>query len=215
MEFTKEMIRGTETYRSIKIKKEVKIILYEKPKEQKPLQEKDARKNVEVVIREKIKRDSQRISQLKKEEEKEHPFAEFFKTQRFPAKKAPLLQIHEPRLPLTVRYLRPVPTSKKVDIGKLNTLVRDPLVRIIECNGPNEKIVVIGTMGRKNTKIILNKEEIENIIRKFSEAAKIPVHEGIFKVVVGRMILNAIVSEVIGSKFIIRKMPGSPVYLGE
>ncbi|KKM17122.1 hypothetical protein LCGC14_1678880 [marine sediment metagenome] len=69
--------------------------------------------------------------------------------------------------------------------------------------------------NKKNIDLEMKRNAIENIIRKFSGASKIPVHGGMFKVVVGRMILNAIVSEVIGSKFIIKKMPGSPVYLGK
>jgi len=65
-------------------------------------------------------------------------------------------------------------------------------------------------MGTKRTNIILNKEEIDQIIKKFSETAKIPLYEGIFRVVVGKLILSAIISDVIGSKFIIKKMMYSP-----
>ena len=97
-----------------------------------------------------------------------------------------------------------------IDLGKLHPLIRDPLVKVIECNGPDEKIIVIGAMGRKNTKIILTKEEINNTINKFSEAAKIPVHEGVFKVVFGTLIFSAMISEVVSSKFLIRKMAPGP-----
>ena len=117
-----------------------------------------------------------------------------------------ILRIPELRLPPTVQHIRPTPTRREIDLGKLNPLVKDPLVRTIECNGENEKIVVSGTMGRKNTSIVLGKEEIDGVIKKFSEEAKIPFEEGLFKAAVGRLILSAVVSDVTGSKFIIKKM---------
>ena len=62
----------------------------------------------------------------------------------------------------------------------------------------------------KKKPIKKSKEEIEEIIKKFSETAKIPVHEGVFKVVVGKLIFSAVISNIIGSKFIIRKMVYNP-----
>jgi len=104
--------------------------------------------------------------------------------------------------------LRPTLSSRTIMLEKLDPLVKDPLVRAIECNGPDERVIVTGAMGRKSTKIILTKEELSEIIKKFSDASKIPVHEGIFRVVFGGLSLSAIVSEIIGSKFLIKKMPG-------
>ena len=181
--------------------------------------DKKLEKDIITIVKEKIKRDSQHLLQLKKrtfeipQSKEVNPFRAFF-AQRAPQKRAipPMPQIPELILPPTVQYLRPVPIPIEVNLKKLTPLVRDPLVRIIECNGPNENVVVIGTMGRKKTGTVLNKEEIDEIIKTFSEATKIPINEGIFKVVFGKLILSAIVSDVIGSKFIIKKMPGPPVF---
>jgi hypothetical protein len=126
----------------------------------------------------------------------------------------PPLRIPEYPLPPTVSYLRPTPTNIQIDLGRLNPLVQDPAVSSIECNGTEEPVMVKGNMGAKTTSITLNKDEINNILQKFSEESKIPIHEGVFKIVVGRLILSAIVSEVIGSKFIIRKMPPAPMQYG-
>lgn len=122
-----------------------------------------------------------------------------------------VLRIPEPKLPSKFQYLVPMPTKREIELGKLNSLIRDPAVRTIECGGPDANLFVRGTMGGKSTNIILNKEEIKEIIQKFSMASKIPVSEGVFRVVIGRLILSAIVSEVIGSKFIIRKMIYHPI----
>lgn len=116
------------------------------------------------------------------------------------------LRIPEYPLPQTVQNIRPIPSNIQLDLGKLNPLIRDQNVRAIECNGPDENIIAKGNIGAKTTNIILNKEEINQVLQKFSESSRIPMHEGVFKIVVGRLILSAIVSEVVGSKFIIRKM---------
>ncbi|MFH1327028.1 MAG: hypothetical protein ABIH59_02785 [archaeon] len=122
------------------------------------------------------------------------------------------LRIPEYPLPPRLQYLKPSPTNTQIDLGKLNVLTQDPGVISIECNGPDEFIMIKGNMGTKTTNIVLNKEEINYVLKTFSQASKIPIHEGVYKIVVGRFILLAIVSEVVGSKFIIRKMiPQMPV----
>ena len=158
------------------------------------------------------------------EKEKELKFLEEIRTplkQRKPGLKKslnslrrirPVLRIPETRLPQTFQYLKPTPTNTEIDLGRLNAFVRDPLVKVIECNGPDENIIVHGSMGTKPTNIILKKEEIDEIIKKFAEAAKIPQDEGIFKAAFGKLILSAIISETVGSKFIIRKMMYAPRY---
>ena len=126
-----------------------------------------------------------------------------------------VLTIPEPKLPKSLQYLKPIPTNLQINLGKLDPLINDPLVSSIECNGPNEKIIV-RVPAAKPTNITLSEEEIDEIIKKFSEATKIPVQEGVFRVAFGRLVFSAIISEVIGSKFIIKKMtppPTSPRYI--
>ncbi|MFH1325534.1 MAG: hypothetical protein ABIH49_02060 [archaeon] len=121
-----------------------------------------------------------------------------------------VLRIPEPKIPRQFQYLKPSSANAEIDLGKLNSLIKDPLVKLIECNGPNKNVLVIGNFGIKNTGIFLDKNEINDIIKKFSVETKIPVHEGVFNVIFGKLIFSAIVSEVIGSKFIIKKMTYSP-----
>ncbi|MDP7521143.1 MAG: hypothetical protein QF567_02830 [Candidatus Pacearchaeota archaeon] len=127
-----------------------------------------------------------------------------------PIRQIQSLRIPESRLPLRLQYLKPTPRNVGINLGKLNPLLGDPMVKAIECDGADEKIKV-RTMGLKVTNIILNKEEIDEIIKKFSESTKIPIQEGIFKVALGGLILTAIISSVVGSKFIIKKMVYKPV----
>ena len=46
-----------------------------------------------------------------------------------------MLRIPEIRLPPRLQYLRPRPTELEIDLAKLNPLVKDQAVKIIECNG--------------------------------------------------------------------------------
>jgi len=120
-----------------------------------------------------------------------------------------ILFIPEPTLPKHLEYLKPTATAQtenvEIDLGKLNPLLKDSAVKIIE-GSPDERVRVMGTMGTRVTDIFLSKEDIESIINKFSEVSKIPTVEGIYRVVVGNLNLSAIISEVIGSRFVIKKI---------
>jgi len=112
-------------------------------------------------------------------------------------------------LPAHLQYLKPTgPPTKKLDIdlGKLNPFLQDANVREIETEGEDEVVTVKGTMGKKPTSIKLSKEEIDEILDKFSKEAKIPKTEGLFKVTLGNLVLTAMVSEAISSRFIIKKI---------
>ncbi len=123
----------------------------------------------------------------------------------------PHLFIPELKLPPHLEYLKPIPTPGiDIDLFKLNPLINDPAVRLIEVN-PEERVMVTGTMGTKPTDIILNKEDIDRVINAFYEKSRIPINEGIYRVVAGNLILSAIISGVIGSKFVIKKMAYPPV----
>lgn len=115
-------------------------------------------------------------------------------------------RISDTPLPPPVQNIKPVPTEARIDLGKLNQIIQNPEVMIIECNGPNEPLIVKGFRGMKTLNTTLAKEEISEIIKKFSETTRIPINEGVFKVAAGKFIISAIVSEVLGSRFIIKKM---------
>ena len=91
------------------------------------------------------------------------------------------------------------------ELIKLKQLIRDPAVFSIECLGANKPLRIIRLGQKQSTNISLNKEEISRILKKFSSDSRIPLFDGVFKVAVENLLLNAIVSEMIGSKFIIKK----------
>lgn len=218
LRFTKELIENTEAYQKALVKTEVKVFIEKESekKEKVPEEIKFAReiqkKEIKNIVQTKIKEDNKKISEMYIKglplelEELSTPPHHFIKKAKSVLKK-PALRIQEIPLPATVSYLKPIPTNEEIDLKNLNTLIQDPLVKVIECNGPNENIFVGGIMGRKPTTTKLSQNEIEEILGKFAAASKIPVHEGLFKAAIGNLVISAVISEIAGIKFVIRKIP--------
>jgi len=134
-------------------------------------------------------------------------------SRQIPPPKVPSPQALPKALPQpTVPKLKPQPTPRtpskiegEIDLGKLNGFLTDKAVTLIECPGPN-KFIFVKKAGQVNlTKTALSQEEIEAIIENFSEKSRIPVIGGVFKASVGNLTITAVVSEFVGSKFIIYK----------
>jgi len=90
-------------------------------------------------------------------------------------------------------------------LKKIDPLIQDPAVQMIECPGAGKNILVKARNKINSTKITLNEVEIKNIINYFSSYTKIPVIGGILKAAIDNLIISAIASEYAGSRFIINK----------
>lgn len=88
---------------------------------------------------------------------------------------------------------------------KLNTLIRDPYVTEIECNGAENVLSVRKSGMIQNTQINLSIEEIYEIIAEFSQKTRIPVINGRIKAALNDLIITAVMSESLGPRFIIQK----------
>jgi len=55
------------------------------------------------------------------------------------------------------------------------------------------------------TRIIFSVDEINFILNTISEKTHIPLLEGVFRAVVDEFAINAVISEMIGSKFVLQK----------
>lgn len=195
IEFTRKLIRASSKEDFF----ELKTFVEEDEKEK---QEKIEKPLTNEAFTKKIEEKVGAFPRLKRIEEGKPPIPK-----RLPRRR---LIIPEYRLPPTFQYLKPTFTRVDIDLGKLNPLLKDSMVREIQCNGPEKKVVVKGAMGTKESTITLTKEDVESILEAFSKTAKIPIHGGITKIVVGNLVLSAITSEVIESKFIIKKMLPEP-----
>lgn len=226
LRFTKELIESTASYQKAKMKEDVHGLI-KKEHEARFIEEQlrmkvvmakeDQKKAVFTAVHQKMKKDNDALAAgyikglpLELEELSTPPRANVFQTRNnvFQTGKTirPALQIPEMQLPPTVAHIKPEATKEVIKLGRLDSCIQDPSIRIIECNGPGEEIYVGGSMGRKPTAIRLSEEEIEEVLGKFSTASKIPVNEGLFKAAIGNAVMSAVVSDIVGIKFVIRKI---------
>jgi len=91
------------------------------------------------------------------------------------------------------------------DYGKITPLLNDPTISSIECPGPGKQLFVIRAGQRQMTRITLSENEIKDILQKIADAAHVPLPEGVFRAAVHDFHVNAIISDLIGAKFIIKK----------
>ena len=210
LEFTKELLRhskiGEEEMRGLKevIKEEENLREKEREQEEK-IRKKQEEKKKEAIKEAIEKRENPDIYDLQK------PLYKPSSISITPPPKKRVLRIPIPKIPKNLQHLKPTPMGRlNINLGKLDSFIKDPTIKDIECNGPDSNIVVKGINETKKTNIILTKQEIDDVIKKFSEAAKIPLKQGMFKVVIEKMVFSAIISEIAGSRFIIKKMLYSP-----
>ena len=183
-QFTKELIKNSETAEALGIKQRLKDKIKEniqKREDERKLQHMIEKKEIieeleQIPLKKRIKQRVRKISRG--------------------------LRFIQNRIPETIKNILPVPVNLKSDLGKLNPLIEDPTIILIECSGPDTNISLKRTNGEMRTaNIKLTKREINDIIKRFSQAARIPVEKGIFKAAVGKLIISAI-----DSSFLITKI---------
>lgn len=98
-----------------------------------------------------------------------------------------------------------MPSVPVQDYGKINNLLNDPSVSSIECSGPTKRIIVVRFGQKQTTNIELSDKEIKGILDRIADKAHVPLSEGVFRAAVDNFSINAVVSEILGSKFLIKK----------
>jgi len=93
-----------------------------------------------------------------------------------------------------------------LSLNKIDVLLKDSSIQSIECPGPGRNILVKRYNKINITKIKLTKQEIIDIVSSFSQEARIPIVGGILKAAVGDLVVSAIMSDFVGSRFIINKI---------
>ena len=125
-------------------------------------------------------------------------------TSDLPLFKRMTIEIEEPTQRQTVQTQRQ--TIKKQEFGKITQMIEDPRITSIECSGPDKLITIKIFNNPSPTKISLTQDEISSIIEKFSQYAKIPVISGLFKATIKNLIITAVISDFVGSRFVITKI---------
>jgi hypothetical protein len=98
--------------------------------------------------------------------------------------------------------------------GKIQPLLDDPSVTLIECPGENKNLIITRMqfsqpMLKQPARIVLSKEEIKNFLNNISEETRVPLIEGAFRAAVDNFVVDAIFSDLIGARFLIKKRQSS------
>lgn len=101
----------------------------------------------------------------------------------------------------------PPPTNNQVTInlGKITQIISDPTVLGVECPGAGKNIMANRSGAIQTTAITLTKEEIDYLMQEISEKTRIPVIPGIFKAAINDLVITAVISEFVGTRFVIQK----------
>jgi len=93
-----------------------------------------------------------------------------------------------------------------ISFGKIAPLILDPKIKSIICNGANKPLKIKETLNPAptETNILLSEDEIKQVIRTFSEKSNAPM-SNIFRARIDNIGIEAIISDLMGSRFIITK----------
>ena len=92
-----------------------------------------------------------------------------------------------------------------LNLNRLQALLRDPNIISVECPGP-DKPLIINRRGRPQpVNLILSTDEISQVMKEVSEKTKIPIVSGVFKAALGNLLVTAVISDFVGTRFVIQK----------
>ena len=113
--------------------------------------------------------------------------------------------IAPPRVNLIQVPVPQIPRSNFLDFGRLNAIINDPNVTLIQCNGSNSPITINRKNKTEKTNTILSEREIQSIIHKFSLRSNSPITEPIFKAQINPFAITAVISPISWRFVIVRK----------
>ncbi len=107
---------------------------------------------------------------------------------------------------------KPIPVIQKLPetagipiMERISPILADPTVQSINCPGPDKNITVMRNGIIQIVAMSFNVLDIEAFLKDISEKTKIPLLPGLFKVVYQNLIITAVISEFVGTKFMIEK----------
>lgn len=128
-------------------------------------------------------------------------------TPRIPQKRTPAptaSPIPLPQLP-QLPQLKPGQKPETINLGRIAMLLKDPSVFSVECPGPGKNLLVNRGGALQATPVILSEEAIGNLMQNFSEKTRIPLISGVFRAAYQDLVISAVVSDFVGTRFLIQK----------
>lgn len=112
----------------------------------------------------------------------------------------------KPQISPEIKSLETQDIKKSRTLQEIKNFFNDPKVIIVECPGP-DKFILIKTATRvMTTRIKLSERDIREIIESISRETKIPIVAGLFKAIKENLMTTAIISDMAGSRFMIKRL---------
>jgi hypothetical protein len=191
-----------------------KVLKPEKLKKDEKIQEPVREDENEFIESMKIEQTQQRMPSM--QGDKKQPLIQIKTPAPFVGQRMPSLMSQQPqRAPRAPMQRQTTPIMVGADFSNIGSerlkyllfLMSDGSITSIECPGP-EKQLIINKSGIVNpTGVSLKTEEIDGIIKEVSKRTRIPINQGLFKTAFDNLILTAVVSEFVGTRFLIERMP--------
>ncbi len=135
------------------------------------------------------------------------------------------IPLKQPLLPLTPPVSRPLPLRPAAYQSSMpprptvpqnaqaitftNQIIQqwlnDPRVQSVECPGPGKPLVIVKQNRPQVTSQSLDREAILAFLQEVAQKTKIPIGEGLYKAIIGPYIITAVLSEMIGNRYIIQR----------
>ena len=131
-----------------------------------------------------------------------------FQPSKFPKINQRLTKIFpEQRLPENRPIIKEISAQRTNAMGlnRISNILGDPTVLSIECPGPTKNLLVNRAGSIQAASIVLSKEEIDSIIEEIGEKTRIPISTGVFKAAFQDFLITAVISEFVGTRFLIQK----------
>ncbi len=96
-------------------------------------------------------------------------------------------------------------TPLELELGRISTYINNPAVLDIECSGPEKPLVIKEAKGIQNTTLLLKEEEIQQIINEVARLSATSVQNNILRASYQGIEFTGIISESVGSRFIVHK----------
>jgi len=121
-----------------------------------------------------------------------------------PHRPLPLRQpfVPRPSLPQKTYSVPPVITFSN---PSLQQWLQDQSIQSIECPGPGKPVVIVKQNRPQITNTSFDAEAIQTFLQEVAEKTKIPIGEGLYKAIIGPYIITAVLSTIIGNRYIIQR----------
>lgn len=118
---------------------------------------------------------------------------------RMPIARSPI--VHQ--LPYSIKPMSSI--SQFISSEKIANILFSPEVKSVECKGAGKPLLITKNNIVSTSNVALTEEEISSFMKDVSQKTRIPLITGLFKALLGQFVIIAVVSEFVGTRFVIQK----------